>query len=1604
MIILDTKKDGIQQITDALASYNKLNSIEILSHGDAGAINLGSGSLDNDNITHYASKLSTWGSALTETGDILIYGCNVAEGESGSSFIQQLSTITGADIAASTDLTGAAALGGDWVLEKNTGNIEAKALASESYGELLAVPATIQNFGTGAPTANYLVNNSGANTLATTVDGFTVTSSDSLTSTTNSIYHATGSSATQWVKFTADNTDLATFNLDSFDWAMFVSGKDFVYTFSATGVVDKAFTVNVATNGIGGTFDLSTSGFTNISAFTLTISTPTTSNIPNADMQGMTLSNLQAPLSNAAPTATTVNFDTIPGADQAVLITGNNTAYTEPTNTIIVTTVGTANAALLKGATWGSGGTVSLGLCDVNCVLNDLTTVKIKKQDGSAFSFVSVWLFDSGFGAGTTGTIEGWKAGSKVYGPTAISFGVATTIAPTGWNDLDEVRLIAATDFAANMDDFKFDVPVVANNAPTISGATGGQTVNDNATATPFSTVTVGDSNGDNVSVAITFNGANGTFSSAGGGLTTNGVGSYTVNSGTIAAVNTILQALTFIPSTNQAAVSTSTTFTLTPNDGTVNGTPNSATVIAVNAVKPSVTITTNDSALKAGDVAALTFTLGESSVDFASGDVSVIGGLLSAFAGSSVNYTANFTPTTSSTTGATIDVAAGVFVDSGGAGNTAASQLAMSVDTLLPTVGFGSAIDNVGTVTGAVSSGSRTDDTSIALSGTNESGATVGVYNGVGFLAAATVAGTNWNYLATVANGITYQFNAKATDAAGNVSAATANHTIIGDTAAPTASLTSVVDNTGSITGALVSGDATDETTPALSGGNELGSTVNVYNNTSLLGAASVSGTGWTFTDGPLLDTSVRNYNIKETDTAGNTSAATVAFVLTVDTTAPTANFTAATDNVGTVTGTLTTADTTDDTLLVLSGSNAPGSTVNVYNGTTLLAAATVSGTGWSYSATVANATTYQFNVKETDAAGNTSTATTNFTVTGDTAAPTANFTAATDDVGTITGALASGDLTDDTALLLSGSNEAGSTVDIYNGIVQIATATVGGTSWSYTATIANGVTYQFNVKETDAAGNTSVATANFTVTGDTAAPTANLTAATDNVGTVTGNLTSGDTTDDTALILSGSNASASTVNVYNGTTLLGAATVSGIGWNYSATVANATTYQFNVKETDTAGNTSAATANFTVTGDTTAPTANLTAATDNVGTVTGTLVSGDTTDDTALVLSGSNATASTVNVYNGTTLLGVATVSGTGWSYNASVANATTYQFNVKEVDTAGNTSVATTSFTVIGDTVQPSVTISSNISVLKAGSVAKLTFTLSESSVDFAVADVVVSGGALSNFAGSGTTYTASFTPTTTTTSATVGIAGGVFTDAAGNSNTIATQLSMTIDTIQPTVSIASNFTALKVGDVATLTITLSESSTTFAVGDITVAGGSLSIFAGSGTAYTVSFTPTTNSTTGATVDIAAGVFTDAATNNNTAATQVVISVDTVVPTISTLLVSTDGVVSGADTLTSVAFSGTTTGVENAQNITVVIGGVNTIVAVTGNIFSGTANLSAVPDAAAINMTADVSDKAGNAATQFVGTVKKDTASPVITRSGAATVNHEAGTELH
>jgi hypothetical protein len=121
VLILDSTQDGIVQLVQAITSYSDLNAIHIISHGSNGVLSLGSILLTNSNITDYQSELTQIGQALNNKGDILLYGCNVAQDTQGLQFVNTLSQLTQADIAASTNLTG---VDGDWNLEITTGAIE----------------------------------------------------------------------------------------------------------------------------------------------------------------------------------------------------------------------------------------------------------------------------------------------------------------------------------------------------------------------------------------------------------------------------------------------------------------------------------------------------------------------------------------------------------------------------------------------------------------------------------------------------------------------------------------------------------------------------------------------------------------------------------------------------------------------------------------------------------------------------------------------------------------------------------------------------------------------------------------------------------------------------------------------------------------------------------------------------------------------------------------------------------------------------------------------------------------------------------------------------------------------------------------------------------------------------------------------------------------------------------------------------------------------------------------------------------------------------------------------------------------------------------------
>ena len=126
--LIGPAEGGVEKITDILSDHENLTAIHIISHGDSGEISLGNEKLSSENISSYQTQLKAWSHSLSENADILIYGCDVGLHEQ---FVSEISSLTGADVAASDDLTGADWLGGDAVLEVNVGEVEADMLISQ---------------------------------------------------------------------------------------------------------------------------------------------------------------------------------------------------------------------------------------------------------------------------------------------------------------------------------------------------------------------------------------------------------------------------------------------------------------------------------------------------------------------------------------------------------------------------------------------------------------------------------------------------------------------------------------------------------------------------------------------------------------------------------------------------------------------------------------------------------------------------------------------------------------------------------------------------------------------------------------------------------------------------------------------------------------------------------------------------------------------------------------------------------------------------------------------------------------------------------------------------------------------------------------------------------------------------------------------------------------------------------------------------------------------------------------------------------------------------------------------------------------------------------
>lgn len=130
-ILLDANRSGIDQMTAALSQMQNVAAVHIVSHGSEGRVELGNEVLDSNNVSNHFSAIESWARALTSEADILFYGCDLAAEDSGRALMQAIADVSGCDVAASDDATGAGSQGGDWILEEQVGDVSTRVAFSE---------------------------------------------------------------------------------------------------------------------------------------------------------------------------------------------------------------------------------------------------------------------------------------------------------------------------------------------------------------------------------------------------------------------------------------------------------------------------------------------------------------------------------------------------------------------------------------------------------------------------------------------------------------------------------------------------------------------------------------------------------------------------------------------------------------------------------------------------------------------------------------------------------------------------------------------------------------------------------------------------------------------------------------------------------------------------------------------------------------------------------------------------------------------------------------------------------------------------------------------------------------------------------------------------------------------------------------------------------------------------------------------------------------------------------------------------------------------------------------------------------------------------------
>ncbi|HDR2610171.1 TPA: Ig-like domain repeat protein [Enterobacter ludwigii] len=319
--------------------------------------------------------------------------------------------------------------------------------------------------------------------------------------------------------------------------------------------------------------------------------------------------------------------------------------------------------------------------------------------------------------------------------------------------------------------------------------------------------------------------------------------------------------------------------------------------------------------------------------------------------------------------------------IDNAGNRSANSSTFSLTVDTVNNAPVITGSYDDVqgGVYNGLVGNGGVTNDRGLDLRGTAEAGSVVYIIDpatGGTYGSAVAAANGAWSYPVTTNYNKLYEFQAYSIDRAGNRSATSSKFGITVDTVNNAPVITGSYDDVqgGVYNGLVGNGGVTNDRGLDLRGTAEAGSVVYIIDPATggTYGSAVAAANGaWSY---PVTTNYNKLYEFQaySIDRAGNRSATSSKFGITVDTVNAAPVITSVTDNVGPVTGNVANAGSTDDNTPTLNGTAEAGSTVYIaVNGSTYSVTAAANGS-WSLTPSALPLGNHTFSVFSIDKAGN--------------------------------------------------------------------------------------------------------------------------------------------------------------------------------------------------------------------------------------------------------------------------------------------------------------------------------------------------------------------------------------------------------------------------------------------------------------------------------------------------------------------------------------------------------------------------------------------------------------------------------------------------------